>query len=126
MNENDKINKNIGIRIKNRRLELNMTQSELAEKLNLKNRSTVTRYEQGEKSFKQSQIISLAQALSTTPAYLMGWDDEEVAKDNLEYLKKLLEEYDLTLNDFTEQEIRKIVEYSLFLNEQRNRGGSNV
>lgn len=79
---NNNINKNIGMRIKERRNNLNMSQTELAEKLNLKNRSTITRYEQGDKSFKQSQIIALAEALNTTPSYLMGWTDDASVKNN--------------------------------------------
>ena len=74
---NNNINIEIGERIKLRRKQLNMSQSDLADKLNLKNRSTVTRYEQGDKTFKQSQIIALAEALNTTPSYLMGWEDEK-------------------------------------------------
>lgn len=69
------INLDIGNRIKQRRLQLNMSQANLAEKLGLRNRSTITRYEQGEKTFKQSQIRALAEALNTTPSYLMGWDE---------------------------------------------------
>ena len=66
----------IGKRIKRRRLELDMTVDELAEKLG-KNRATIYRYENDEiKDLPTTVLIPLAQALQTTPADLMGYKDE--------------------------------------------------
>lgn len=66
---------NIGDRIKNRRLELNMTQDELAKKLGYKTRGSVTKIECGYQNLTQPKIVDMAKALDTTPAYLMGWED---------------------------------------------------
>lgn len=66
---------NIGDRIKNRRLELNMTQDELAKKLGYKTRGSVTKIECGYQNLTQPKIVAMAKALDTTPAYLMGWED---------------------------------------------------
>lgn len=66
---------NVGKRIKERRKELNISVDELAKQLN-KNRTTVYRYEKGDIENLPMDILGpLAQALDTTPAYLMGWDD---------------------------------------------------
>lgn len=61
-------------RIKSRRLELGLTLAELAEKIGVRD-ATIQRYESGEiKNIKRSTVVKLAEALKTTPAYLMGWD----------------------------------------------------
>ena len=66
----------VGNRIKARRQELNMSVDELAKRLN-KNRATVYRYEKGEIENLPLDILEpLAKALDTTPAYLMGWYQE--------------------------------------------------
>lgn len=67
----------IGKRIKSRRLELGMTQQELAEKLGYKSRSTVNKVEEGVNDLTQTSVVNYARALNTTPAYLMGWEEEE-------------------------------------------------
>lgn len=70
----------IGERIKARRIELGMSVTDLAKRLG-KNRATVYRYEDGFIENLPLEILEpLAEALHTTPAYLMGW--EEVKKNN--------------------------------------------
>ena len=62
--------------IKKRRVELNMTQEELATKTGYKTKSAISKIELGERDLSQSQISVFAKALKTTPSYLMGWQDE--------------------------------------------------
>lgn len=71
----------IGGRIKQRRLELNLSLDEVAAKLN-KNRATVYRYESDDiKDLPTTVLEPLAKVLNTTPAYLMGWE-KNLTKDN--------------------------------------------
>lgn len=65
--------------IRKRRLELGMTQLELARLAGYENRSSIARIERGDHDLPQSKIVEIANALKTTPSYLMGWEDEEVA-----------------------------------------------
>lgn len=65
--------------IRKRRLELGMTQSELARAAGYENRSSIARIERGDTNLPQSKIVDIAAALKVTPSYLMGWEDEEVA-----------------------------------------------
>lgn len=65
--------------IKKRRLELGMTQKELARLAGYENRSSIARIERGDHDLPQSKVIDIAKALKTTPSYLYGWEDEEVA-----------------------------------------------
>lgn len=66
----------IGERIKQRRLELGYTADALAKLLN-KNRATIYRYENGDIENMPIDVLEpLAKALNTTPAYLMGWQEQ--------------------------------------------------
>lgn len=65
----------VGINIRKRREELSLTQEELAKKLNYKSKSTINKIEMGINDITQSKVVAFAQALDTTPAYLMGWED---------------------------------------------------
>ena len=69
----------IGERIKIRREQLNMSQAELARQVGYSTRSTITRIEREGNGISQDKIVAIAKALKTTPSYLMGWEDEEVA-----------------------------------------------
>jgi repressor LexA len=69
----------IGDRIKQRRKFLGLSVDELAEKLG-KNRATIYRYESSDIEKLPTTVLEpLADALKTTPAYLMGWEDDKPA-----------------------------------------------
>ena len=65
----------IGQRIKQRRIELGMTQEELAHKMGYDSKTTINKIENGINDVTQSKIIAFSKALETSVAYLMGWDD---------------------------------------------------
>lgn len=66
----------IGERIKKRREELGISQDELAKKVGYTSRSSVAKVETNANGMVQSKLIAFAKALQTTPAYLMGWEDD--------------------------------------------------
>lgn len=74
----------IGLKIRARREQLGLTQDDLAKKLGYSDRSAITRIEKGDNDINQTKIVAFAKALNTTPAYLMGWEDEspEVNEEN--------------------------------------------
>ena len=63
-----------------------MSQTELAELLGYSDRSAIAKIEKGINDITQSKIEAFAEALHTTPAYLMGWTsdwyDYETDEDN--------------------------------------------
>lgn len=73
----------INDRIKQRRLELNMSQEDLAKKTGYKTKSAISRIESGQRDLTQSQIELFSKALDTTPSYLMGWENEKSKNDIL-------------------------------------------
>ncbi len=66
-----------GERVLALRTEKGMTQDELALAVGYKSRSTIAKIESGERDPHQSMIATIAKALDTTPAYLMGWEDNK-------------------------------------------------
>lgn len=64
--------------IRNRRIELKMSQEELAQKMGYTSRSTIAKIEAGKNDIPQSKIEAFAAALNTTPGRLMGWDTEKL------------------------------------------------
>lgn len=67
-------------RIKERRIELNMSQQELADILGYRSRSSINKIEQGINDIPQSKIKDFAVALKTTSAQLMGYDEQNNIK----------------------------------------------
>lgn len=65
----------IGQRIKERRKELGLSQEELATKMGLKSKSTICKVETVGDNLTADTVKKYAEALDTTPAKLMGWDD---------------------------------------------------
>lgn len=73
---------NTGERIKNRRKEIGMTAEDLALELGV-SRSTIYRYESGFiEKLPLDFLEPLAEALHTTPSYLMGWTDDPIDYDD--------------------------------------------
>lgn len=104
----------IGQKIKDLRKRSNMTVDELAYKLG-KNRATIYRYERGDiENLPLDVLEPLANALNTTPGYLMGWEEEN--NDSKQHgvniklidtigntIKKLRLERKLTLEEFSNE-----------------------
>lgn len=68
----------IGERIKQRRIELGLTQTELAYRLGNKSRASVCTVEKNKEDLTTDRIRKYAEALETTPSYLMGWETPTV------------------------------------------------
>ena len=70
--------------IANKRNELGLTLEDVAKICNV-SISTVKRWESGEiVDIKRDKVVKLAQALHTTPAYIMGWEEEDKTKDEID------------------------------------------
>lgn len=66
----------IGTRMKERRLQLNKTLEEVGSVIGV-SKATIQRYEKGAiTNIPSDKIEKIAKALSTTPAFLMGWEDK--------------------------------------------------
>lgn len=72
----------IGNRIKQLREKHGFSQQTLAEKVGFKTASAVNKIELGLRDISQTKIVLFAKALNTTPAYLMGWEDQNETYPN--------------------------------------------
>ena len=72
----------LGEKVKLKREELNLSQEELAEKMNYKSKTSIHKIEVGITDLPLSKVKELAAVLKTTPAYLMGWEDKSQEKEN--------------------------------------------
>lgn len=78
-----------GERIRSRRESLGMTQTELAEAVST-TKQNIYKYETGIISnIPSDKIEAMAAALHTTPAYLMGWEEDIDLPENLEPIAKM-------------------------------------
>lgn len=102
-------------RIKSRREELSMSQDELARRMGYKSRSSINKIEKGENDIPQSKIKAFAEALDTTPEYLMGWSSDGIVEIKADDEKKLLDGY-RALNDLNQQNLMNVM--SAFLAQQ--------
>ena len=63
------------------RKHLGWTQEELAKRMGYKSKSTINKIELGINDIPQSKIVQFADVLGTTPAHLMGWDEEKISPE---------------------------------------------
>lgn len=126
----------IGQRIKFLRTKRGMSIDELAIRLG-KNRTTIYRYENGDIENLPLDILNpLADALNTTPGYLMGWgykemlstkisdgEEEAVYSSVNETYVKHVEAWHKTfgMDPFTDEEHEKLMEYGKFLISMRKK-----
>ena len=84
-----------GLRVQIRRKELDLTQEELAIRMGYKTKSSINKIEKGLADIPQGKIVQLAEALNTTPGYLMGWEEPygTSSPDDIEKALKLYEQY---------------------------------
>lgn len=105
---------NVGERIKQRRLELGLSQDELAKKVGYKSRSSINKIELS-RDLPLRKVELMAKALDTTPAYLMGWagvDYQVSAEENI-----LIE----TVSAVNESHNKRMTLYAAMLKEVVNR-----
>lgn len=93
---------NVGDRIKKRRLELGLTQEELAKKAGYKSRSSINKIELS-RDLPLPKVQEVARILDCSPSYLLGWEDKtniiETAKTDvmLSNMEDKLKQYALKL-----------------------------
>jgi transcriptional regulator with XRE-family HTH domain len=74
-------NGDVSNKIKELRKAKNMTLEEVGKKVGV-GKSTVRKWETGMiVNMKRDKIAALAKALDTTPAYLLGWEEEQKKND---------------------------------------------
>lgn len=100
------LNVNIGERMKKRRKQLKLSADVVAERLGV-SRSTIFRYEKGEIEKLPTNILDdIAKILQTTPAYLMGWESDNVSSIETIY-NQLIPERQAKVYNFADRQLRE-------------------
>lgn len=99
----------IGARIRSRRIELGLTQEELAKRMGYTSRAAICKVESGQDNITSDRISKFANALGVNESYLMGWDESEEA----DRLTKFMEKFkNLGLN---EEQMEQTLKYAEFI-----------
>lgn len=101
----------LGEKVKLKREELNLSQEELAEKMNYKSKTSIHKIEVGITDLPLSKVKELAAVLKTTPAYLMGWEEDKSQKKENNIFSKL------TAEELAKLEKFKNMSTVMFMNE---------
>ena len=104
----------IGERIKQRRLELGMTQEELAKKAGYKSRSSVNKIELS-RDLPLTKVKAVAKILECSPSYLLGWEDNNDIIESADIDTELIlmdeqiKEYAIKLSKLSEEDKKDIM-----------------
>ena len=104
------VSDNIGIKIKERREELGLSQQELAERLGYTTRSTVCKVENGDNDISRTKILAYATALEVSPVWLLGLSDNKHIYTDLDQVSFLFS----SLTDDNKVEVIKFIKYLLY------------
>lgn len=101
----------MGQKIYNLRIQKGLTLEELGNMVGV-GKSTVRKWENGMiANMKRDKILKVSEVLDTTPAYLMGWKEEEQTQKES---PKIMHHYN-QLNDLGKREAEKRVEELTYL-----------
>lgn len=76
--ENKEVNMTVGDRIRKKRIELELTQEELANRIGVKDKTSVSKVESAGDNITTRTMTRYAKALGVTEAFLMGFEDKTV------------------------------------------------
>lgn len=97
----------MGLKIKELRVQKEMSQTTLAELVGYKDKTSIAKIESGKVDLPQSKIIAFAKALNTTTSFLFGNEEENESTVTIAAHKDG--------ENFTAEELKKIEEYKKLL-----------
>ncbi|WP_144474318.1 MULTISPECIES: helix-turn-helix domain-containing protein [Bacillus] len=114
-------------RIKKRRIQLGLTQTQLAEKVNTK-KTTISNYETGYSTPSTEMLSDLAGVLQTTADYLLGRTDNP-SFDGNETINEI-DDPDLQIafkdaSDFSEEARKQTIDFINYIKEKEKKSGRN-
>lgn len=107
----------VGDKIKERRIELGLSQLELAKRMGYTNKSTISKIENNLLDISQKRIKEFSECLQTTIPYLMGFEEANVEmqvelgeiNDQRERYLSMYERY-MTLNEGQKELVNNLVD----------------
>ncbi len=102
----------LGKRIKDRRLELDLTLEEVGNKVGV-TKSTILKWETGYiENMKRNNIALLAEALKVSPLWIMGIeeiDSSPIEEESISELEEYFDKHKHKLHKLPKNEIRKLI-----------------
>ncbi len=95
----------LGHRIKAQRLNMGMTQEQLAEAMCIP-KSTISAYENNKVDIKSSVIVELSEKLNTTPDYLLGIGKDDDVTEIVALFSRIK---DKTIRDIIIKQVRVLL-----------------
>ena len=111
-------------RIKQLRLQLGMSQEELAKKVGYEGKSAISKVENGERDISHSMLIKYAEALHVTPSYLLTGSDSDTPSHPADS-RFSKEDSDLAFalwgdsSDIDEKDIEEVKRFAAFIREKK-------
>lgn len=102
----------IGSKIKELRIEKELSQTALAEMVGYKDKTAIAKIEAGKVDLPQSKLVAFANALNTTVSYLFG-NDDAISEEPF----TLAAHFDGT--EYTEEELEEIRQFAEFVKSKR-------
>lgn len=102
----------IGVRIKECRLEIGMTQEELAHKMGYTSKSSISKVEKGQDNLSPSRIEMFAQALGVDPLRLTKWSPLSGHKTDYTADEKLIIEGYRNADEQTKEMVKRLLAYA--------------
>ena len=102
-----------------------MSQEELANKIGYKSRSSINKIELDLYNLKQSKIKTIADALNTTPSYIMGWDELD-KPENLQKIQSEIEIAKLIEQRYGIETLHLFSEWLMIAEDEREIGRAHV
>ena len=84
-------------RIRETRIKKGYTLDDFASKTKI-SKTTLQRYETGSTTIKSNRLIIIADALDVSPAYLMGWENENNYSLDHDFINEVFKKLDYELN----------------------------
>ena len=103
----------IGEKIRKRRIELGLTQEQLAHRLGYKSKSTINKIELNVHDVSQTNLMRIANVLGLEPIELI----DEPVHDS--YSRAEIREYAAMLADLPQKDLDNVIKYIKFLSQQK-------
>lgn len=104
----------IGAKIKSLRENKELSQSQLAELVGYKDKTSIAKIEAGKVDLPQSKILAFSKALNVTPSFLLNLDSDKPESDQLidnpDFFNRLLKYLELLNSEGREEASKRIEE----------------
>lgn len=115
----------VGKKIQKRRIELGMTQEELAKKCGYTSKSTISKIELDRNDVSQSKLKKIADALECDPTDLMETAPIDIVLNPDDESKHVIIEYMEKLSRLPQESIESVLQYIDFLSHKKGENDGN-